>query len=220
MIMALALAMQRLKSSIADRYVIGSRIGAGGMSIVYLAQDLRHHRNVAVKVLRPEIAGVIGSDRFLREIQIVAQLRHPHILPLHDSGEVDGWLYYVMPYVDGESLRGRLNREKQLPIVEAVRTAREVADALEYAHHHGVVHRDIKPENILLDGGHAVVTDFGIASAVTAAEQPVTEDGEVIGTAEYMSPEQCSGVSFDARSDIYSKGGLPASNSYRTQPNE
>ncbi len=204
--MIMALEMQRLKSAIADRYIIGSRLGAGGMAIVYLAQDLRHHRKVAIKVLRPEVTGAIGSDRFLREIRIVAQLRHPHILPLHDSGEVDGWLYYVMPYVDGDSLRGRLHREKQLPIVEAVRTAREVADALNTAHRQGVVHRDIKPENILLEEGHAVVTDFGIASAVTVAEEHVAEDGKVIGTAEYMSPEQCSGASLDARSDIYSLG--------------
>ncbi len=177
------------------------------MAVVYLAQDLRHERKVAVKVLRPEVSGAVGAELFLREIQIVAQLQHPNILPLHDSGEVDGWLYYVMPYVDGESLRGRLNREKQLPIVEAVQITREVADALDSAHRHGVVHRDVKPENILLEEGHAIVADFGIASAVTAASSAhMTEEGIVLGTAEYMSPEQGSGSQLDARSDLYSLG--------------
>jgi TolB-like protein/Tfp pilus assembly protein PilF len=205
--MVIALDTQRLKAGLADRYLIGRRIGTGGMAVVYLAQDLRHDRNVAIKVLRPEVSGAVGAERFLREIQIVAQLQHPNILTLHDSGEVDGWLYYVMPYVDGESLRGRLNREKQLPIVEAVRITQEVADALDSAHRHGVVHRDIKPENILLEEGHAVVADFGIASAVTAASgEHVTEEDVALGTAAYMSPEQGSGSQLDARSDLYSLG--------------
>jgi serine/threonine-protein kinase len=205
--MVLALDTQRLKTGLSDRYHIGRPIGTGGMAVVYLAQDLRHERKVAVKVLRPEVSGAVGAELFLREIQIVAQLQHPNILPLHDSGEVDGWLYYVMPYVDGESLRGRLNREKQLPIVEAVQITREVADALDSAHRHGVVHRDVKPENILLEEGHAIVADFGIASAVTAASSAhMTEEGIVLGTAEYMSPEQGSGSQLDARSDLYSLG--------------
>jgi len=205
--MVIALDTQRLKAGLADRYLIGRRIGVGGMAVVYLAQDLRHDRKVAIKVLRPEVSGSVGAQRFLREIRIVAQLQHPNILTLHDSGEVGGWLYYVMPYVDGESLRGRLNREKRLPIVEAVQIAREVADALDSAHRHGVVHRDIKPENILLDEGHAVVTDFGIASAVTvASEERPKSEGVALGTAAYMSPEQGSGGPLDARSDLYSLG--------------
>lgn len=206
--MVIGVGSQRLKLALADRYRIGTRLGMGGMAVVYLAQDLRHQRNVAIKVLRPEIAGAVGSERFLHEIQIVAGLRHPHILPLHDSGEVEGWLYYVMPYIDGESLRGRLNREKQLPIVETVRICQEVADALDSAHRHGVIHRDVKPENILLEQGHAIVADFGIASAVTlAGGEPVTGAGMVVGTAAYMSPEQGSGEAhLDGRSDLYSLG--------------
>ena len=198
---------QLFRAALADRYAVGRTIGRGGMAVGDLAQDLRHQRKVAIKVLRPEVAGALGAERFLHEIKIVAQLRHPHILPLHDSGENGGFLYFVMPYVQGESLRGLINRERQLPVVESVRIAREVADALDYAHRHGVVHRDIKPENILLEEGHAVVTDFGIASAVTAAEERVSESGIAIGTPEYMSPEQGSGAALvDARSDLYSLG--------------
>src|SRR3970040_927777 len=157
--------LDRLKAALADRYTIERELGAGGMATFYLAEDLKHERRVALKVLKPELAAVLGPDRFLREIKLTAQLNHPHILPLHDSGVGEGFLYYVMPYVEGESLRDRLNREKQLPVEDALRITREVADALGYAHQHDVVHRDIKPENILLAGRHAVVADFGIAPA-------------------------------------------------------
>jgi TolB-like protein/Flp pilus assembly protein TadD len=175
------------------------------MATVYLAEDVRHHRKVAVKVLRPELASVVGPERFLREIETTANLRHPHILPLYDSGEADGFLFYVMPLVEGESLRDRLNREKQLPIDDALRITREVADALSYAHARGVIHRDIKPENILLEGGHAVVADFGIAKAVRAAGgETLTRTGTAIGTPAYMSPEQAAGEQdLDGRSDLY-----------------
>ncbi|MGD8726937.1 MAG: serine/threonine-protein kinase, partial [Gemmatimonadales bacterium] len=149
--------LDRLRSALAERYTIAREIGSGGMATVYQAQDLKHERQVAMKVLRPELAAALGPDRFLQEIKIAANLHHPHILPLYDSGEADGFLYYVMPYVEGESLRDRLGREKQLAIDDALQTAREVADALSYAHSHGVIHRDIKPENILLESGHAVV---------------------------------------------------------------
>ena len=200
--------LDRLKTALADRYAIQEELGAGGMATVYLAEDLKLHRKVAVKVLRPELAAALGPERFLREIEIAAKLHHPHILALHDSGEVDGFLYYVMPYVEGESLRDRLNREKQLPLDDALQFAREVADALSYAHSHDVIHRDIKPENILLEAGHAVIADFGIARAVTAAGgERLTETGISIGTPHYMSPEQAAGSEeLDGRSDVYSLG--------------
>jgi len=197
-----------LRTSLADRYAIERELGQGGMATVYLAHDLKHDRKVAVKVLRPDLAATLGHDRFLREITTTASLRHPHILPLYDSGEAAGFLYYVMPYVEGESLRDRLTREKQLPIGEALQIAREVADALSYAHGRHLVHRDIKPENVLLESGHAVVADFGIARAVSAAEDSrVTQVGVVVGTPDYMSPEQAVGESaLDGRSDLYSLG--------------
>src|SRR5437660_9426038 len=197
-----------LKAALADRYAIDRELGHGGTATVYLAQDLKHGRSVAVKVLRPELAAALGAERFLREIEIAARLTHPHILPLHDSGEAKGFLYYVMPFVDGESLRDRLRREQQLPIEEAVRIAREVATALSHAHSHDVVHRDIKPENILLSGGEAVVADFGIARAIVAAgAETLTDTGLAVGTPGYMSPEQATGAEHvDGRSDIYSLG--------------
>jgi serine/threonine protein kinase len=200
--------MERLKTALADRYSIEREIGSGGMATVYQAQDLKHERQVAMKVLRPELAAALGPERFLQEIKIAAKLRHPHILPLYDSGEADGFLYYVMPYVEGESLRDRLDREKQLAIDDALQIAREVADALSYAHSQGVIHRDIKPENILLESGHAVVADFGIARAVDAAGgERLTETGIAIGTPAYMSPEQAGGEKeLDGRSDLYSLG--------------
>src|SRR5438046_3563063 len=164
------------------------------MATVYLAHDPRHHRRVAIKVLKPELAAALGPERFLQEIEIAAGLTHPHILPLHDSGEATGLLYYVMPYVEGETLRNRLDRAGQLPLAEALQIAREVADALSFAHGHDVVHRDIKPENILLEAGHAVVADFGIARAITAAAgERLTQTGIAVGTPAYMSPEQAVG---------------------------
>ncbi len=198
----------RLKTALSDRYAIEHELGAGGMATVYLAEDLKHHRKVAVKVLRPELAAAIGPERFLREITITAQLNHPHILPLLDSGEENGFLFYVMPYMQGESLRDRLNREKQLPVDDAVKLAGEVADALNSAHKRDVVHRDIKPENILIEDGHAVVADFGIARAIDAAgSEQLTETGLAVGTPFYMSPEQASGSKdLDGRSDIYALG--------------
>src|SRR5580765_8396597 len=196
----------RLTAALADRYRIERELGAGGMATVYLAQDLKHHRPVAIKVLHPELAAALGPERFLREIEISARLRHPHIVPLYDSGEAGGFLYYVMPQVEGESLRDRLRREKQLPLDDALQIAREVADALSYAHSRGVIHRDIKPENILLESGHAVVADFGIARAVSAAgHDRLTATGMSIGTPMYMSPEQAAGeTDLDGRSDLYS----------------
>ena len=199
-----------LTAVLAGRYTIERELGAGGMATVYLAEDVRHHRRVALKVLHPELSAVIGPERFLKEIELTANLQHPHILPLFDSGDVNGQMFYVMPYVDGETLRSRLDREKQLPIADAVRLAREVADALQYAHERGVIHRDIKPENILLQGGHALVADFGIALAVQhAGSQRMTQTGLSLGTPQYMAPEQAMGEkTVDARADIYALGAV------------
>src|SRR5437867_1641332 len=200
--------LARLQAALADRYTIERELGRGGMATVYLAQDLKHHRKVAIKVLKPELAAALGPERFLQEIEIAAGLTHPHILPLHDSGEATGLLYYVMPYVEGETLRNRLDRAGQLPVAEAVQIVREVADALSHAHSHDVVHRDIKPENILLEAGHAVVSDFGIARAIRAAAgASLTATGLAVGTPAYMSPEQAAGDSvLDGRSDVYALG--------------
>ncbi len=201
------MSLERLTASLADRYRIERELGAGGMATVYLADDLRHERKVALKVLRPELAAVIGAERFLKEIKVTANLQHPHILGLIDSGQVDGLLWYAMPFVEGESLRDLLQREKQLPIPEAVRISTEVAGALHYAHRHGVIHRDIKPENILLHDGSALVADFGIALAASTAGTRMTETGMSLGTPHYMSPEQAMGErEITARSDVYALG--------------
>jgi serine/threonine-protein kinase len=200
----------QLSAALADRYRLERELGQGGMATVYLAQDLKHDRRVAIKVLRPELAAVIGAERFLSEIKTTANLQHPHILPLHDSGAVGPFLFYVMPFVEGESLRDRLSREKQLPIADAIRIASEAASALDYAHRHGVIHRDIKPENLLLHDGSALVADFGIALAVSSAGGTrMTETGMSLGTPHYMSPEQAMGErEITARSDIYALGAM------------
>jgi len=199
-----------LSLSLADRYRIEHELGRGGMAAVYLARDIKHDRDVAIKVLHPDLGAALGSERFLSEIRTTARLQHPHILPLLDSGEVGGLLYYVMPLVTGETLRARLERERQLPIDDTLSISREVADALAYAHGLGVIHRDIKPENILLQNGHAVVADFGIALAVqSAGGARMTQTGLSLGTPQYMSPEQAMGErSIDARSDIYALGAI------------
>ncbi|MFC1574752.1 protein kinase [Gemmatimonadota bacterium] len=199
---------ERLKSALADRYTIESELGQGGMATVYLAQDLKHDRKVAVKVLKPEMAAVLGAERFLGEIKVTANLQHPHILPLHDSGETDGFLFYVMPFVEGETLRDKIDREKQLPVEEAVRIASDVGEALDHAHRNGVVHRDIKPANILLRDGRPLIADFGIALALSAAGGGrLTETGLSLGTPHYMSPEQATADRDpDSRSDVYSLG--------------
>jgi eukaryotic-like serine/threonine-protein kinase len=198
-----------LATALSGRYAMERELGQGGMATVYLAQDLKHDRKVAIKVLRPELAAVIGAERFLSEIKTTANLHHPHILPLHDSGQADSFLYYVMPFVEGESLRDRLRREKQLPIGDAVRIATEVADALGYAHRRGIIHRDIKPENILLHDGRALVADFGIALAARSAGARMTETGMSLGTPQYMSPEQAMGErELTPRSDIYALGAV------------
>jgi len=197
---------ERLAAALADRYRLDRELGAGGMATVYLAEDPRHHRRVAIKVLKPELAAVLGAERFVQEITTTAQLQHPHILPLFDSGSADGFLYYVMPYIEGETLRSKLDREHQLAVDEAVKISSEVADALDYAHRHGVIHRDIKPENILLHDGRPMVADFGIALAVSAAAGGrMTETGLSLGTPHYMSPEQATAEKqITARSDVYS----------------
>jgi len=200
--------LPRLSTAVADRYRLERELGAGGMATVYLAEDLKHDRKVAIKVLRPELAAVIGAERFLSEIKTTANLQHPHILPLHDSGAADGFLFYVMPFVEGETVRDRISREKQLPVADAVRIAAEVASALDYAHRHNVIHRDIKPENILLHDGRALVADFGIALAASKASGTrMTETGMSLGTPHYMSPEQAMGErEITARSDVYALG--------------
>jgi len=202
--------IDKLRTALNDRYRIDREIGAGGMATVYLAHDLRHDRDVAIKVLHPDLAAALGAERFLAEIKTTAKLQHPHILPLLDSGEADGLLYYVMPYISGESLRHRLDRETQLAVDDAVRIAREVLSALESAHKHGVVHRDIKPENILLHEDQALVADFGIALAVSAAGGPrMTQTGLSLGTPAYMAPEQAMGERVvDGRADIYALGAV------------
>ena len=200
----------RLSDALNDRYRIERQLGQGGMATVYLAEDVRHHRKVAVKVLHPELSAVLGSERFLKEIELTANLQHPHILPLFDSGAVEGLLYYVMPYIEGETLRGRLDRERQLPVADAIRIAGDVADALDYAHRQHVIHRDIKPENILLLDGRPVVADFGIALAVEqAAGTRMTQTGMSLGTPQYMAPEQAMGdKAVDHRADIYALGAV------------
>jgi len=197
-------------AALRDRYAVEDQVGQGGMAVVYRARDLKHDRIVAIKVLKPELAQALGPDRFLREIKLTAQLSHPHILPLLDSGEADGMIFYVMPFVEGESLRHRLKREGRIPTDEALRITREVADGLESAHRRGVIHRDVKPENILLEEGHAVVADFGIARAVAeSSEQKLTITGMAVGTPEYMSPEQMlggRGATIDVRTDVFALG--------------
>src|SRR6185503_8558875 len=216
----------RLGSALAGRYSIERQIGEGAMGTVFLANDRRHDRRVAIKVFRPEVAELMGAERFLQEIRFAAKLDHPHILMLIDSGDEDGLLYYVMPFVDGETLRDRMTREQRMPVSEALRIAAQVADALDYAHKHGVVHRDIKPENILLANGHAKVADFGIARTASDVGERLTMTGMAIGTPAYMSPEQFMGdPSIDGRSDVYSLGcvlfemlsGAPSFNGPSTQ---
>jgi serine/threonine-protein kinase len=202
-------AQDRLTQALAERYQIEREIGSGGMATVYLAEDLKHKRSVAIKVLRPELSAALGTERFLREIEIVARLTHPNILGLHDSGEADGFRYFVMPFVEGESLRARLDKESRLPLDEAVRITREVGDALHYAHGQGLVHRDIKPENILFQAGHALVCDFGITQVTTEAQEKLTRTGVAVGTFAYMSPEQLTdGKAVDRRTDVYALGCL------------
>jgi len=202
----MALPLERLRDALSQSYTIDRELGRGGMATVYLAQDVRHERLVALKVLHPELAASLGPDRFLREIKMAARLNHPHILALHESGEADGFLYYVMPYVEGESLRERLEREQLLPVDEAVHHARSIASALDYAHRQQIVHRDIKPENVMLYEGEAMVMDFGIAKAVsTAGSETLTQTGMMVGTPAYVSPEQAAGeTNLDGRSDQYS----------------
>src|SRR4051812_18205508 len=204
-----------LRAALAGRYTLERELGAGGMATVYLAHDLRHDRKVALKLLREELSASLGKERFLREIKVAAALQHPHILPLYDSGAVDNLLFYVMPYVDGLSLRDKLLKEGELPIGEAVRILRDIADALTEAHRHGVVHRDLKPENVMLRGRHALVMDFGVAKALSeagtreagAGRQSLTTVGVALGTPTYMAPEQAvADPHVDHRADLYAFG--------------
>jgi serine/threonine-protein kinase len=200
----------RLEDALRDRYLLERELGRGGMAIVYLARDLRHDRHVALKVLLPSLARSLGGERFLREIRTAARLQHPHVLSVHDSGDADGLLWFTMPYVEGETLRRRLEREGQLTLPDALRIGREVADGLDFAHRHGVIHRDVKPENILLSEGHALIADFGISRALAGDDdgEALTETGVSVGTPAYMSPEQASGQAVDARTDIYALGAV------------
>src|SRR6476469_6989969 len=195
----------RLALALADRYRLVRELCSGGMATVYLANDVKHHREVAVKVFRAELSSILGADRFLREVEIAARLNHPHILPLYDSGDASGFLFYVMPYITGESLRAKMDREKQLSVDQALAITRQVAAALDYAHERNVIHRDVKPENIMLHEGEAMIADFGIALVTDSADERITEGGIVVGTPAYMSPEQSfSDSALDARSDVYS----------------
>ena len=198
----------RLNAALEGRYAIERELGEGGMATVYLAKDLKHNRSVALKVLRPELAAVVGAERFLAEIEVTANLQHPHILPLHDSGETEGFLFYVMPYVEGDTLKDRLDREHQLPVGDAVQIATDMAEALDYAHRQGVIHRDIKPANVLMLEGKPVISDFGIALAVGAAGGGrLTETGLSLGTPHYMSPEQATGdQNVGPQTDTYALG--------------
>jgi len=203
--------LDELKAALKGKYEIERELGHGGMATVYLANDPRHQRQVAIKVLRPDLAAALGPDRFLREIRIAANLNHPHILALFDSGEADGFLYYVMPYIKGNTMRDRIDKEGELPVNEAVRLIREVADALAFAHSQGVVHRDIKPDNVMLTGSHAIVADFGVAKAVSEAtgRDKLTTAGVALGTPAYMSPEQATAdPHVDHRADIYALGAM------------
>jgi len=201
--------LDRLQTALAGRYAVEREVGHGGMAVVYLARDFRHERMVALKVLQERFTEVLGPERFLREIRVAARLHHPHLLPLYDSGEADGHLYYVTPFIEGGSLRDRLASEGRVALGLALRLTREAADALDYAHRQGVIHRDIKPENILLDEGHAIVADFGIARAVSAAADPhLTQTGVMVGTPAYMSPEQAEDTVLDGRCDIYALGAV------------
>ena len=196
-----------IRQALVGRYAVERELGAGGMATVYLAHDVKHDRDVAIKVMRADLAESLGRDRFLREIQLAAKLTHPHILPLFDSGDADGALYYVMPNVQGQSLRDRMDAQGQLPMHEAVRIASEVAGALDHAHRLGIIHRDIKPENIMLQDGHALVADFGIGKAISdTTNDTLTQAGMSVGTPAYMSPEQAVGEEVDGRSDLYSLG--------------
>src|SRR5687767_3847130 len=199
-----------LGAALQGRYTVDREIGRGGMATVYLARDVRHNRAVALKVLNPELGAVLGVERFLAEIEVTANLQHPNLLPLFDSGEASGMLFYVMPFIEGESLRARLDREKQLPVDEAIRITTAIANALDYAHRHKVIHRDLKPENILMLEGQPLVADFGIALAVSkAGGERITQTGLSLGTPQYMSPEQATGDRVvDGRADIYSLGAM------------